>query len=246
MSDARAPHPDLDHLLGVARAALGTQADVDRLRGSLSLPLSAANEGAALLPKRTLVRRSLMVGGGSAVIAGVLWLSPLLRAPVPAVVVAPVLVQPAAPVVPVQPPTAAPAPMPIPEPHVAGAWPAHKRAPATASALEHAPRESDDPATEVVLLTQAHALIVKQPLAAIVRLDEHAQRFANGVLSEERDALRVQAELSLGGKARVSAYAHARAFVQRYPRSAHRRRFEQLLENVAPDHNTEPTSRHTP
>ena len=58
------------------------------------------------------------------------------------------------------------------------------------------------------------------PLEAIAALDDHGQRFPQGRLREERDALRVMALVRLGRRAEASAAAAA--FSRHFPRSLFR------------------------
>jgi hypothetical protein len=81
--------------------------------------------------------------------------------------------------------------------------------------------------SEVQLVTRAQALLDSQPAAALSVLREHERLFPSGMLREEREVLRIDAEWALGQRA--TALLHARAFVQRYPHSPQARRFDQLL-----------------
>lgn len=85
------------------------------------------------------------------------------------------------------------------------------------------------PETEVQLVTRAQGLLDAQPRAALEVLREHERLYPRGMLREERDVLRIDAEWSLGE--RTQALTHAREFVQRYPHSAQARRFNALLED---------------
>lgn len=84
-----------------------------------------------------------------------------------------------------------------------------------------------DPDAEVSLLTRAEQALVLSPARALPILQEHAQRFPEGVLAQEREVLRIDAELALGRKAQ--AVERIRQFLLAFPRSAHRHRFEQTL-----------------
>jgi hypothetical protein len=68
------------------------------------------------------------------------------------------------------------------------------------------------------LLRRAHAAYAGRDFASALGLAaEHARRFPNGVLAEQRDALRVR---SLAGAGRTSeARGAAKAFASRFPRS---------------------------
>src|SRR5206468_1667962 len=69
---------------------------------------------------------------------------------------------------------------------------------------------------ELALLRTARAAVARQDFAAaLVPISEHARRFKNGRLAEEREALRVKA---LSGLGRTDEARHAaRAFEARFP-----------------------------
>jgi hypothetical protein len=74
---------------------------------------------------------------------------------------------------------------------------------------------------ERLLLSRAQvALARSRPMDAIAALEEHEQRFARGWLSEERDALYVQALAS--AHRTTEARTRASAFATAYPRSVFR------------------------
>jgi hypothetical protein len=110
---------------------------------------------------------------------------------------------------------------------------ASKRA-ARAPAATHqpAPAAAVDPDAELALLTRAERALATRPAVALVILQEHEQRFAQGVLAQERETMRIDAELALGQRAQ--AVARARAFIARFPGSPHRHRFEPLLASPPP------------
>jgi len=71
---------------------------------------------------------------------------------------------------------------------------------------------------ERVLLDQARRQLASdEPARALVFLDQHAQRFARGMLSEEREAMRINVLVQLGRK--DEAKARAAAFAARFPNS---------------------------
>jgi len=116
----------------------------------------------------------------------------------PHVQAAPAVTIPAAPL----PPTAAPS--------AAIEAPAHRPRPA-------APRDAF--AVELELLQRAHTDYTHRDLpGALALLAEHARRFPNGRLAEEREALRVRALLAAGRNA--EAHRVAAAFAVEFPRSA--------------------------
>jgi hypothetical protein len=56
-----------------------------------------------------------------------------------------------------------------------------------------------------------------EPARALVFLDEHAQRFARGLLSEEREAMRINVLVQLGRT--DEAKTRGEAFAARFPNS---------------------------
>jgi hypothetical protein len=123
-------------------------------------------------------------------------------------------------------PAQAPAePMPAP----AGALPAAPAAPATVQPIEEAPppsmmipRPRPSPfaavRAELRLLRQARAAVAREDFAAALPpIAEHARRFRDGRLAEEREALRVGALAGLGRD--QDARRAAIAFRARFPRS---------------------------
>jgi hypothetical protein len=91
-----------------------------------------------------------------------------------------------------------------------------EKAPAPIVAPAHPPEDSAR--IELRLVAQARAAVARQDYAAALStLAEHARRFKNGRLAEEREALRVK---SLAGLGRTDeARRTARAFETRFPRS---------------------------
>lgn len=128
---------------------------------------------------------------------------------------------------------AAPAPASTPEPRATPA-PAmrarreravsHRRNDSPVVAPAHA---AVDPDAELALLTRAEQALELKPALTLAILGEHAQRFPEGVLAQEREILSIDAELALGRK--VAASARARGFLLRFPSSPHRHRFESML-----------------
>jgi hypothetical protein len=84
-----------------------------------------------------------------------------------------------------------------------------------------------DSAAEIALIERAQGLLDRQPTAALTALLEHERQFPRGILAEERDALRVEAERALGRTSQ--AIAHARAFCAQYPNSPQTRTLERWL-----------------
>jgi hypothetical protein len=80
---------------------------------------------------------------------------------------------------------------------------------------------------ELALLTRAQEQLEVAPATALALLGEHEQRYASGVLVQERELLRIDAERALGRS--DSAAARAQAFIARFPRSPQRARLETWL-----------------
>lgn len=101
----------------------------------------------------------------------------------------------------------------------------------TRSETSARPAASEDPAVseraEVALLAAAQAVLAARPVETLARCDEHAARFANGTLVQEREVLAIDALLRLGR--RPEAEARASRFRAAFPRSGHLRRIEALL-----------------
>jgi hypothetical protein len=80
---------------------------------------------------------------------------------------------------------------------------------------------------EFRLLRAARQALAERPARALELTDEHARRFARGMLSQEREAIAVDALVQLGreGQART----RAQAFLGAYPSSPYRSRVERAL-----------------
>lgn len=88
-----------------------------------------------------------------------------------------------------------------------------------------------DAALEVDLVSRAQELLRAQPKAALELLTEHAQRFGCGVLALERDSLRIDAERALGLD--EQADQHARELIAHYPESMEARALKRRIERAA-------------
>jgi hypothetical protein len=93
-------------------------------------------------------------------------------------------------------------------------------APPQPSAAEAAPPQP----SEAALLFGARKALASQPSAALRLLDLHAARFPDGLLTPEREVLRIEALRRLGRTA--EADQRLRAFQKRYPDSIHLRRLQ--------------------
>lgn len=72
---------------------------------------------------------------------------------------------------------------------------------------------------EAQLLLAARRKLARDPAGALARADEHARRFADGELAQERELVAVRALLALGRRA--EAEARAERFAVRFPSSVH-------------------------
>jgi hypothetical protein len=85
----------------------------------------------------------------------------------------------------------------------------------------------------VDLLSRARsALLTHDFAAALAATTEHAAAYPRGVLSEEREAIAVEALARAGRTA--DSHARLRSFVGRFPHSSYRRHLEQLLSAAPP------------
>ena len=93
------------------------------------------------------------------------------------------------------------------------------------------PREQSsahpDVAAELALLQRARANVRYAPELALELAREHAARFHDGVLGEEREVIAIEALLVL--HRRQEAEQRAQAFRQQFPESAHARRVRTLF-----------------
>jgi hypothetical protein len=85
-----------------------------------------------------------------------------------------------------------------------------------------------DPEAEVGLISRAQHALSSQPKAALALLLEHERRFGCGLLSQERDVLRIDAERALGDH--ELAHEHAREFIARYPEAQEARALRRWLD----------------
>jgi hypothetical protein len=158
---------------------------------------------------RWAVAAGVTFAAAAAVGAGAYEVRLRLAQPTVVPITAPIAARPA-PVPP--PPAVAPAPAPEPVQEEAELPPVSHVAQAS-----HAPRGGAD-REELRLLRLARAAVARQDFSsALTLLTEHARRFKDGRLSEEREALRVRA---LAGLGRTEEARHAaERFQARFPRS---------------------------
>ena len=148
-----------------------------------------------------------------------------------------------APTVSVTPSSVAPAPKPAPtpparagvavtpaarpEPSVAVPAAANRvtPAPATPAVAVSAP-PAPDSAQDAALLQEARGLVASNPARALTLTRDHELHFPNSALTEERQALRIEALAHLGRHAEAARALSA--FDRRFPRSIYARRLHAL------------------
>jgi hypothetical protein len=131
---------------------------------------------------------------------------------------------------------ASPEPSPEPSPVAAPAEPvvaprprvqAKPTAAVIATAEPQAPAPTLSVEAELELLREAQSALNRSASTALALAEEHAQLYPHGAFVEEREMLRIEAELTLGQ--RSTALARAKAFSERFGRSTYRARIERLL-----------------
>lgn len=217
------PDEELDALFGAARRDL-PPIDADRIAANaLASPTPSA--WSSLLPKLGLATVILASLGGLAY-----WQRDVPSAPPQSV--APVQAPPVIAVAPLPPPAPPEVSAPIlPEEPTPEAVPAHRqvaRTPAPEVIEEAAPSASELELQEgAVLLRARRALGRQEPEAALLACEEHAQRFAQGRLAPEREAIAIDALNALGRA--PQARARAERFLARWPESAYADRARRAL-----------------
>jgi outer membrane biosynthesis protein TonB len=225
----------LDRALSAAQSALGSQEDVARLRTRLAAAVSAELPSPGMTPQHKpspLSAARIWLVSGAALIATATWLG----ARTPTTDPRPQPPSAAAEPTPAPPPAAELAPVPVPVPVPA---PPNPKAAETKPAPRRTAKPTRTPApqatppitSEVQLISQAQATLERDPRAALGFLSQHEQQYQQGMLREERDILRFDAERALHMTER--ARAHALAFIRAYPSSPHRRRVEQWLSETS-------------
>jgi hypothetical protein len=85
-------------------------------------------------------------------------------------------------------------------------------------------------AEEYKVLRAARAALPADPGRALALTDEHGRRFGRGMLSQEREAIAVEALARLGRK--TEANARLSRFVRQFPGSPYRARIEALVNRL--------------
>jgi hypothetical protein len=88
----------------------------------------------------------------------------------------------------------------------------------------HQTRSSAPNTRESALLRSAQSALASDPARALVLTDQHRRSFPRGALSEEREAIAIQALRGLGRE--PEARARAARFETKYPNSVHRSRVQ--------------------
>lgn len=91
-----------------------------------------------------------------------------------------------------------------------------------------APTFEVDPAAELALLRRSQDTLRTDPAGALALTAEHERRFGLGTLGQEREVVAIDALHRLGRD--DAARARAASFRERWPRSAHLRRIDVILE----------------
>ncbi len=93
-----------------------------------------------------------------------------------------------------------------------------------ATAVKSQGADSSGAADEYSLLREARRVVSTNPARAVALTSEHARRFPGGMLTQEREAIAVEALASLGHAGQ--AQARARRFLSAYPGSPYTTRVE--------------------
>lgn len=195
--------PDLDAdlraLLDAGAAELPHPEQLDRLESRLFPPIVPGGGGGAP-PAASLFPKAALAIAAAAALGAVTWIA--LDNPSP---VAPT----AQATDPVSVPAPAPDPVPVP-------------------ALAPVPtRPTQDPVAELALLEAAQSALATSPARALAIAQQHARRFPDGALAQEREVIVIDALVRLDRA--PDAEARARRFDARWPSSAHRRRIDVIL-----------------
>jgi hypothetical protein len=201
-----------------------------------STAVGTVASGVSILGRLALLAKAPLASVGVGVVLGAALTTYVVKAPKPrtATATAPVATKVvaaetskrvSAPVAPAE----APAPVPVAAPQTPPLVRAHTLAaspdlverhatPAPAHTLERAPRSTGALAEEQTLLDPARAALAHgDGVGALSLLDQHARRFPDGALAQEREAMTIHALVLTGDAER--AHRRADAFRVRYPGS---------------------------
>lgn len=231
--------------LGEARAALGGEADVQRLRAKLGeLPaVTTAASGAGGVAEAAGLGAKVAALAVAGVVIIALALAFVQRAPqptaprtapAPAVATAAVPPEPAAPAAAIGPAPAEPASVQDDAPVLRKL--ARSKAPAPHAQTIAAPAPAGP--KELELLMAAQDALDASPQRALGLLEQHAQLYPSGNFALEREALAIDTLRKLGRTS--TAQARARAFIVRFPNAPSTKRLQSwLAESAATDHKNE-------
>ena len=216
---------ELRQWLRASREQLGSGEEIAQLSRALarelgpSAGLGGVTTAAASKGWLALGRWPAWLAAGTASVALVWYAASGVRsapeaAPAPAPVAAPVqLVEPRTLPSAEPPPASEPAREPLKRPDLA---PGKVQARST--------RSSAPSTRESALLQRAQSALASDPARALALTDQHRRRFPAGALSEEREAIAIQALRGLGRE--PEARVRAARFETKYPNSVHRSRVQ--------------------
>jgi hypothetical protein len=113
----------------------------------------------------------------------------------------------------------------------------HERGPRAAGVADAGPASAPplpevDVEAELALLRSAQDALRASPATALSIAEEHARRFGDGTLAQEREVVAIEALAALSRL--PEARARAERFSARWPRSAHARRLAVILAEPSP------------
>ena len=117
-------------------------------------------------------------------------------------------------------------PLPPPAP-IAPRRPVPSARASASAARAAAPLIADDPDAEVKLLQGAQGSLASDPAQTLALCAEHARRFPNGLMAQEREVLAIEALAQTGRM--DEARARADRFAVAYPSSTHLRRIRAVV-----------------
>jgi hypothetical protein len=217
-------HPDLNHLVALARRDRPAPGALAAVARSLRVPFVAVPVAAIVVPSTAVASLAAKVGLSRLALLG--W-GVGSTAAVSGVVLAVALSQPAAPL------------PPPPSSVVVGASPVSRAAPvkpaepvvapevAPVSPAPHVVKETPATWDEPQLIERARKALASDPRRALMLAQEHQRRFPAGAMSAERDVIALDALARSGQTA--EAKRRALAFEAKYPRSIHLPRVRALL-----------------
>ncbi len=216
-------HPDLDHLIALARRDRPAAGVLVAVARNLRVPFVAAPIAAMVLPSTATAGVAIKAGLGRLAWLG--WGAGGTVA-VSGAVLAVALSQPATAVVPPAPtPTVKPSSAPVASAVIEPAAPPEV---AVAPNLQVRPaKEAPAVWDEPQLIEKARKALATEPRRALSLTQEHQRRFPAGALGVERDVIALEALGRLGQTA--EAKRRALAFEAKYPKSIHLPRVRALL-----------------